>query len=389
TARRAAASRGAWFEAKRRAKFAILRPHHEKLMLLKRVAADRLGGKHPYDPLLDEYEPGMTVAELDPILGALKNPLRDIARRARGRHKPRRALLADYKNETALNSFCEKLAADMGFDLSRGRIDRSAHPFSSGFHPTDVRFTIRAGGEDLMDQVLAALHEGGHALYEQGLDPKWWGTTLSRHASLGLHESMSRLWENLVGKSPEFWRHRWPLLRKAFPSLLKGLKASDAVSHLLCVSPTPVRLESDEITYSLHILLRYEMEKDLVTGALPVKDIPEAWAAKSEGLLGVKPPNDRRGCLQDVHWSQGYIGYFPTYVLGNLYGAQLYARFRKDTPGWDNQLAKGRLTVLTRWLGKNVYRHGRRWPAAEIVRRASGSAPSAAAFLEHLRSRYC
>lgn len=388
TARTASAAQHAWVEARRKSDFRILRPHLEKLVALKKQASSRLGGKHPYDPLLDEYEPGMTVERLDPLLGALKAPLKEIARRGRGRGRLCRPLEAPYKDEAALDAFARELAAAMGFDLSRGRIDRSAHPFSTGLHPTDCRFTMRVSGEGLMNQVLTALHECGHSLYEQGMDPAWWGTTLSRHASLGLHESMSRLWENLVGKSAPFWRHRLPLLRKAFPRLLSGVGLDDVLAHLHRITPGPVRLESDEVTYSLHILLRYELEKDMVTGRLPVRDIPEAWAAKSKELLGLTPPNDSRGCLQDVHWSGGSIGYFPTYVLGNLYGAQLYARFREETPSWDKRLARGELTVLTRWLQEKVYRHGRRWPAAELVRRATGAEPSADAFLAHLRARY-
>ncbi|MBI5596711.1 MAG: carboxypeptidase M32 [Elusimicrobia bacterium] len=388
TARTSSAAQHAWVDARRKSDFRILRPHLERLLALKRQAASRLGGAHPYDPLLDEYEPGMTVARLDPLLGALKAPLGELARAGKGRGRAGKALSTPYGDEPALDAFTRELASAMGFDLSRGRIDRSAHPFSTGLHPTDCRFTLRISGDGVMTQVLTALHECGHSLYEQGLDPAWWGTTLSRHASLGLHESMSRLWENLVGKSAPFWRHRLPLLRRAFPRLLAGVGLDDVLAHLHRITPGPVRLEADEVTYSLHILLRYELEKDMVTGKLPVKDIPDAWAAKSRELLGLVPPDDRRGCLQDVHWSGGSIGYFPTYVLGNLYGAQLYAKFKEETPSWDARLARGELTVLTRWLQRTVYRHGRRWPAAELVRRAPGAEPSAEPFLAHLRSRY-
>lgn len=384
----ASASQQAWSEARRRSDFSRLRPHLERLLALKREASARLGGRHPYDPLLDEYEPGMTVAELDPLLGALEAPLKDLARRAAKRGRRRAALDARYGDERALDAFIRRLAADMGFDHARGVIARSAHPFSTGLHPTDCRFTVRAEGDGLMNQVLSALHECGHSLYEQGLDPRWYGTTLARHASLGMHEAMSRLWENMVGRDPLFWRHRWPALKSAFPKLLKGLSADDVVEHLLHAPPSPVRLQAGEVAYSLHILLRYRLEKELVTGALKVRDIPEAWNAESKRLLGAPPPDDRRGCLQDIHWSGGSFGYFPTYALGNLYGAQLFARFREETPSWPKDLARGKMTPLKDWLHAKVYRHGRRWPAAELVRRATGRPASAAAFLAHLEARY-
>lgn len=388
TARAASASQQAWSEARRKSDFKMLQPHLEKLVALKREASKRLGGRHPYDPLLDEYEPGMTVVELDPLLGALAEPLKDLARRAKGRGRRCAALEAPYGDEKALDAFVHKLAGDMGFSHSHGVIARSAHPFSTGLHPTDCRFTLRAEGEGLMNQVLTALHECGHSLYEQGMDPRWWGTTLARHASLGMHEAMSRLWENLVGRDPVFWRHRWPLLRKAFPKLLGRVSEQDVLEHLLHAPPSPVRLQAGEVAYSLHILLRYALEKELIVGTLKVRDIPEAWNAKSQELLGAAPPDDRRGCLQDIHWSGGSFGYFPTYALGNLYGAQLFARFKKTHPSWDKNLAAGRLMPLKDWLHANVYRHGRRWPAAELVRRATGEPPSARAFLAHLEARY-
>lgn len=386
-ARAASASQTAWAEARRRSDFKLLKPHLELLLRLKREAADRLGGRHPYDPLLDEYEPGMTVAELDPLLESLAEPLKDLARRAKpGRRAA--ALEGPYGDEAALDAFIRRLSSDMGFDHARGVIARSAHPFSTGLHPTDCRFTVRAEGDGLMNQLLSALHECGHSLYEQGYDPRWWGTTLSRHASLGMHEAMSRLWENLVGRDPAFWRRYWPELRKSFPALLKKLSLEDALAHLRHAPPSPIRLQSGEVMYSLHILLRYRLEKRLVTGDLKVRDIPEAWNAASKELLGAPPPDDRRGCLQDIHWSGGSFGYFPTYALGNLYGAQLFAKFREVTPSWEKDLAQGKMTGLTAWLKENVYRHGRRWPAAELVRRATGKPATAAAFLAHLERRY-
>lgn len=388
TARAASASQQAWSVARKKSDFSMLRPHLERLVALKREASDRLGGRHPYDPLLDEYEPGMTVAELDPLLGALAAPLKDLARRARGRGRRCAALESPYGDEPALDALVRRLAADMGFDHSRGVIARSAHPFSTGLHPSDCRFTVRAEGDGLMNQLLSALHECGHSLYEQGMDPRWWGTTLARHASLGMHEAMSRLWENMVGRDPVFWRRQWPAVRRAFPRVLAKVSVEDVLEHLRHAPPSPVRLQSGEVSYSLHILLRYALEKDLILGRLKVRDIPEAWNAKSVELLGAAPPDDRRGCLQDIHWSGGSFGYFPTYALGNLYGAQLFAKFKEATPSWSRSLAAGRMTPFKDWLSENVYRHGRRWPAAELVRRATGRPASAEAFLAHLEARY-
>jgi carboxypeptidase Taq len=365
----------------------MLRPHLERLVALKREASEHLGGAHPYDPLLDEYEPGMTVKELDPLLGALAAPLKDLARRAKGRGRPCAALEAPYRDEAALDRVVHRLAADMGFDHACGVIARSAHPFSTGFHPTDCRFTVRAEGDGLMNQLLSALHECGHSLYEQGMDPRWWGTTLSRHASLGMHEAMSRLWENMVGRDPAFWRRQWPHLRRAFPRLLAKVSVEDVLEHLLYAPPSPVRLKAGEVSYSLHILLRYELEKELILGRLKVRDIPEAWNAKSAELLGAPPPDDRRGCLQDIHWSGGSFGYFPTYALGNLYAAQFLEAMRRDLPEMDARVAEGDLAPIKAWLNEHIHIHGRRWYAQDLCRRVTGAPLSAEPLMRHLRAR--
>jgi carboxypeptidase Taq len=275
----------------------------------------------------------------------------------------------------------------MGFDLNRGRVDRSTHPFTLMAGSDDTRLTIRVFEDNLSSGIFAALHEGGHGLYDQGFAPEDRNSLLGDAPSMGLHESQSRLWENHVGRSAEFWQCWFPKLRDHFPEMFRGWDANQFYRAVNVVVPGTNRVGADEATYHLHILLRYELESALLFGDLDVRSLPAAWNERSVQLLGVAPTTDREGCLQDVHWSLGNIGYFPTYTLGSLYAAQLAEAYSAQHP-FSQELSYGKLSGLLSWLRKNVHVVGHRFPAEKIIRRATGSGLDSGAFFRHLERKH-
>jgi carboxypeptidase Taq len=284
--------------------------------------------------------------------------------------------------------FAEAVANAIGFDFERGRLDTSVHPFCTSLGPGDCRITARFSARDFAGGFFAVLHETGHALYEQGLDPDHYGTPMGEPASLGLHESQSRLWENFVGRSLGFWKHFFPRARGVFREALHDVALEAFVTDVKRVQPSPIRVEADEVTYNLHVLIRFEIEQALLSGDLPPRDLPDAWTSAHRDTLGFTPANDREGCLQDGHWAEGLIGYFPTYTLGNVYAAQLYAAARSALGDLDDQFARGDFSALLGWLREHVHQHGQRFTAAQLVERVTGSAPSSEPLVESLRSRY-
>jgi carboxypeptidase Taq len=289
--------------------------------------------------------------------------------------------------DAAQAGFCEALLRDMGFDFRRGRLDRSTHPFTMMAGEDDVRVTIRVFEDDPVSAIMATLHEGGHALYDQNFPAELHGTLLADAPSLGLHESQSRLWENHVGRSRAFWSHYFPKLAALFPEAFASLAPEAFWRAINVVRPGVIRVNADEVTYHLHILLRYELETALLAGELAVAELPGAWAERSARLLGVTPAGVRDGCLQDVHWALGAFGYFPTYTIGDLYAAQLVEAY--DAAGrLDGELAAGQLAPLREWLAANVYRHGCRLGAEEIVSATTGRGLDAEAFFRHLKRRF-
>lgn len=393
-ARLSSESQQVWTRARQKSDFSLVRPHLESLVRLKRRECEWIGYENnPYDALLDEYEPHMTAAKLARLFDELKRPLADILRSIRragifygaGAPPPQRNWQFD---EARQSEFCKFLLKRMGFDFRRGRLDRSAHPFTASFHPTDVRLTARFYKRNPFPGLFSTLHEGGHALYDQGLDPETWGTPLSEAVSYGIHESQSRLWENPVGRSLPFWSHFLPHLRNRFPGPLGRMGLERFYALINRVHPSLIRVDADEVTYNLHIILRFELEKALIGGEMKVRDIPSAWNEGMSALLGVRPRNDAEGCLQDVHWYCGLFGYFPCYTLGNLYASQFFGAYRKRHPEWRSDLECGRLAGLKRWLSRSIHRRGSRHPAGDLCRRVTGEDLSAKWFLRYLETKY-
>jgi carboxypeptidase Taq len=378
-----------WAEARENADYGRLRPWLEKVLSLKRREAECLGGDSLYDALLNEYEPGARSREVARVFAALREELVPLVRAVAG--SKRRANVGLLRREYPVERqrvFSEAAAAALGFDFQCGRLDTTAHPFFSTIGPGDCRITTRFSGHDFSDGFFSTLHEVGHALYEQGLDPAHHGTPMGEAPSLGLHESQSRLWENVVGRSRPFWLHFFPLARQVFHETLRDVTVDDfhfAVNH---VEPSPCRVRADEVTYNLHIFLRFELEQALVSGDLKPADLPAAWDEASRRYLGVSPRDDAEGCLQDGHWASGMFGYFPTYTLGNVFAAQLYARAEEELGDLGRAFARGDFTDLLGWLRASVYRHGHRYRAARLIEKVTGSSPDHRPLVQALRRKY-
>ncbi len=362
----------------------------ENLVRIKRRVADALGYRDvPYDALLDLYEPGANVKELDPLFEGLEASARPmVARIAKSKRRPDRKLVTRRFPEEGQLRFARMVTEAMGFDYEQGRLDLSTHPFCSGFATGDVRLTTRVNERDLRPCLFGTIHEAGHGLYEQGLDAKYERTPLGSAVSLGIHESQSRLWENVVGRSKPFWRHFLPKLKRVFPEATKGVKLADFHFAVNEVAPSFIRVEADEVTYNLHIVLRYHLEKALIDGSVRPRDLPEIWNRRMKELLGITPRTDSEGVLQDIHWAMGLFGYFPTYSLGNLYAAQIWKRARKDIPDVEERIARGDLKTMREWLRRKIHKPGRTYAAADLLKRATGRKPSPEDFAEYVETKY-
>jgi carboxypeptidase Taq len=387
-------SRGyhAWARARAADDFASYGPVLEKNLDLARREAAYLGrGDAPYDYMLDEHDPGLTAAVVDRLFSELKRDLvplvRDITRSPRAEAaRQAAAKLKGFPAEGQL-AFLREVTERIGFDYQRGRIDVSLHPFCSGWG-SDVRMTTRYREDQPLDALFGSIHETGHGLYEQGLPAAHLGTALGIHAGMAMHESQSRLWENQVARSRAFWRCFEPRFRELFPAQTAGVNADELHLAINAVEPTLIRVEADEVTYNLHIVLRFELEKRLFSGELAVRDLPAAWRSAARELLGLEPTNDREGVLQDVHWSGGGFGYFPSYCLGNMIAAQLWARVQTLRPDVEEDFARGDFTWLLGWLREHLHTPGRRYPALELVRRVTGEDLSPRHLVAYLRKRY-
>lgn len=379
-----------WAEARRESDFSIFKPKLKKIVELKRKEAELVGYKgSPYSALVDAYEKGATAEELSVLFEELKDFLVPFLGKIKssGRNIGREVLLGDY-DIGRQKELSKKIAEKIGFDFEKGRLDESTHPFTANFNPEDVRITTRFDATDVFPAISSTVHEAGHALYEQGLLAEHFGTPLGESRSLGIHESQSRLWENLVGKSLPFWKYWYPRLQEIFPKPFRDLNIGDFYRAINCVQPSFIRTEADEVTYNLHVLLRFEIEKDLIEGTIEVADLPEIWNQKFEELFGLKVPNDAFGVLQDVHWSGGSIGYFPTYALGNLYAAQFYAAAKKQILNLEEEISLGHFEHLLEWLRKNIHVHGRFYSQDELVKKATGEKLNAAYFVEYLKGKF-
>ena len=379
----------AWVEARKDNDFAGFAPHLKKLYELKRQQAECLGYKdHIYDALLDDFEPSAKTRDITQVLAALRDELAPLVQAIinSGRKANVEILTRSYPVE-AQRDFGKAAAAAIGFEFERGRLDVTHHPFCSGLGPNDCRLTTRYDEHFFPSAFFGTLHEAGHGIYDQGLRTDWFGLPPGSYVSLGIHESQSRMWENLVARSRAFWRHMFPAAQKAFPAALADVRADDffwAVNH---VEPSLIRVEADEATYNLHIIIRFELEQALLAGDLPIADIPAAWNAKYVQYLGIKSPTDADGCLQDIHWSAALIGYFPTYSLGNLYAAQFFESAVRDLGNLDDHFARGEFLPLRDWLRKNIHQRGQRYKAAELVELVTGQPLTHAPLMRHLRSK--
>ncbi|MEE8587130.1 MAG: carboxypeptidase M32, partial [Acidobacteriota bacterium] len=341
-----------WVQARKDSDFPSFAPWLKKMFQLKRQEARCLAENGVlYDALLDDYEPAMTSARLDEVFSQLRPRLSNLLQRIQDSsfQPDRRLLRGDFPVEKQ-KEFGVRILSAMGFDWEAGRLDVSPHPFCVSLSPGDVRITSRYSDTELGKALFGMIHECGHALYEQGLDSGRYGQPAAEPISLGMHESQSRLWENVVARSRPFWTHWLPLLREAFPGSLAGADLDSFIPAVNLVEASLIRVEADEVTYGLHVILRYEIEKALVEGRMEVEELEQAWNGKMEEYLGIRPPNAAEGALQDTHWSQGLIGYFPTYLLGNIYGAPLWRQANRDLPALQDQLAGGEMLPLREWL---------------------------------------
>ncbi len=377
-----------WAEARRRDDFMHFLPNLQTVVALKFEEIDYMGyDDSPYDALLDTYEPGATVAQLQPLFATLRHGLLELLQHVREAASLDDRLLFQSYDEQQQLAFGKLVLHGMGYDFNRGRLDLSAHPFTTSFHPTDVRVTTRVFEKDLPSCLFSCIHEGGHGLYEQGLPQEQYGTPLGEAISLGIHESQSRLWENNVGRSKAFWTHFFPSLQQHFPSQLGAISLDAFHAALNRVKPSLIRVEADEVTYNLHIMVRFEIELALIEKRVAVKDLPGLWQEKMQEYLGIVPERDAEGVLQDVHWSLGALGYFPTYTLGNLYAAMFFQQACQDIPALETEIQRGHLLSLKTWLNRNIHQYGRQYSSADLLHRITGRALSVKPFLSYLQTK--
>jgi len=388
----------AWVDARRDDDFAAFAPHLERMLELKRELAAHTAPERPvYDALMHEYEPGMTAAALRTLFEQLKATLVPLVAAIGDARAPRTEVLRQPFDVSRQRAFALAIAERFGYDLERGRLDVAPHPFEISFATSDVRITTRYDPDFLAQSVFATWHEAGHGIYEQYADPAYARSALSSDliglyavsgTSYGTHESQSRLWENLVGRSRTFWGVHYGELVDAFPDQLQRVDVDTFYRAINTVTPSPIRVEADEVTYHLHVILRFELEVALLDGSLDVKDLPGAWNEAMQAMLGIRPRNDREGVLQDIHWSAGLVGAFPTYTIGTIMASQFFASALRSAPGIERDLARGEYGSLLGWLREHVYGHARLHSADELLRNATGSSLDPTAFLGYVKSKY-
>ena len=383
-------SEQAWIEARKKSDFSLFSPWLTKMIGLKHQQAEAVGyKKEPYDAMLDDYEPGETAENIASVFENLRRDLVELVGAiADSGKKPDSSILERDFPVDRQAIFGQAAAAAIGFDFDHGRLDITTHPFCTTIGRGDVRITTRYNPNHFGQAFFGILHETGHGLYEQGLDPQYSGLPMGDSVSLGIHESQSRMWENLVGRSRAFWECFFPRARQVFWEALSGVKLADFYFAINEVKPSLIRVEADEATYNLHILLRFEIEHAIFGKELKTDDIPAVWNEKFQKYFGITPPDDARGCLQDVHWSAGLIGYFPTYTLGNLYSAQFFATVRQQLGDLENQFSVGKFDGLLNWLRKNIHGHGQRYRASDLVRQVTGKPLSHEFLIKYLRQKY-
>lgn len=379
-----------WRDARTKSDYALFQPHLQTVLDLKHREAAVLGtGATAYDALLDDYEPGETTENLTRVFSALRDELVELVGAiADSEKKPDEAILRREYPIGQQEAVGKWAAAQIGFDFDRGRLDITTHPFCSGIGPGDTRLTTRYNPRFFSEAFFSTLHEAGHGIYDQGLSEARYGTPMGESVSLGIHESQSRMWENFVGRSRGFWTCFFAKVQDAFPTALRGVSEGDFYAAVNAVAPSFIRVEADEATYNLHIMLRFEIEQALIDGGLKAEDVPGVWNETFKKYLGLTPPNDALGCLQDVHWSGGGIGYFPTYALGNLYAAQFFEQAREDVGDLNAQFAEGNFEPLKNWLTDKIYSQGQRYRAGDLVEVVTGKPLTHAPLMRHLHAKY-
>ena len=385
-----AQSHQAWVEARKASDFRHFEPWLTKMIDFARRYADLQGYKeHPYDALLDRFEPEMRTSHARKIFAQLRDGQAPLVKAisAKADAISDAPLHGHFPREKQIE-FATRVSKQFGYDYNHGRMDFAAHPFETSFSARDVRITTRLYENFFNPMLFGTLHETGHALYEQGVSTAFAHTPLEHGVSLGIHESQSRMWENLVGRSYEFWEHFYPELQATFPEQFRPVSLDDFYRAINRVSPSFIRVEADEVTYNMHIMVRFELELDLIEGKLKVRDLPEAWNARYKEYLGITPPNDAVGVLQDTHWGIGLIGYFATYTLGNLASVQLFEQAEVDIPALRDNIRAGNFAPLLQWLRANIHQYGRKYSPDEIMRKATGKPLSAQPYLNYLKRKY-
>ena len=382
------AAQAAWVGARAASDFSQFAPHLAKMVDFNLQQAELLGyDAHPYDALHDLFERGSSTGRLRTVFAELRDALVPLLRELSDKENSDAPLRQAF-SEAEQEAFAVGVIRAFGYDFERGRLDRTVHPFATSMSKYDVRVTTRYDANFLSPALFGTLHEAGHALYEQGISSEYDRSPLGVAVSLGIHESQSRLWENLVGRSQGFWRWAYPKLQETFPAQLREVSQAEFYRAINRVSPSLIRVEADEVTYNLHIMVRFELELALLEGTLKAADLPEAWNAKYEDYLGVTPPDDAQGCLQDIHWSIGMFGYFPTYTLGNLISAQLFDAVKAAQPELEEDIQHGQFGNLLGWLRENIHQHGSRYEPAELLERATGQKLEAGPYIRYLKEKF-
>ena len=379
----------AWAKARKEKSFVLFEQPLHELIQLKKQEADMLGyEQHPYNALMNDYDKGLTVSKVDSLFVELKTPLLNLLDSLKNKKSIDNSFhFQEFKKDNQWE-FGLEILKRIGFDFEAGRQDISLHPFTTNFSSKDVRVTTRIDEHDFSNMTWSCLHEGGHALYEQGLPADQYGLPLGEYCSLSIHESQSRLWENCIGRGLPFWQHNFKLLTNSFPKQLKDINIEKFYKGINSVSPSLIRTEADELTYHFHVMIRYEIEKMLIEGSLPTKDIPACWNEMYQKYLGIKVPDDNRGCLQDIHWSHGSFGYFATYSLGSLYAAQLYSTIEKKYPAVSEDLTNGKINSIQDWLKKEIYCNGRYYSSEELCKKATGETLQSSYFIEYASKKF-
>ena len=379
----------AWVKARAQSDFSIFQPHLEKIFDLRKQYADLFKPyDHVYDPLLDDFEPGMKTADVKAIFNKLRPQQVELIQAIAEKEPPDNSFIKQHYKEEYQGIIGQYVITRFGYDWNRGRLDLAPHPFTTEFGLGDVRITTRYLKDDAGSALFSTMHEAGHAMYAQGIPEKYQRQPLSGAASLAIHESQSRLWENLVGRSKEFWSFFYPSLQMLFPEYLEEVSEAEFYRGINKVEPSLIRVEADEATYNLHIMLRLEIEIGLMEGTIAVGDLPEIWNTKMEEYLGITPPNDAQGVLQDIHWSGGMVGYFPTYALGNLASVQLWDKMLEENPNIPDEIAKGQFDTILGWMREHVHQYGSKYEPQEIMHKATGSKITPEPYMQYLKTKY-